>query len=174
MAIDPPPPADLGRVLVALRMGRAAKLAVALDEEPRATTRQSLEGPFWWWSALAEAGRVRPCLTAFAGSPDARRSLSIARGDPGPWLRRLLEHEPSVPADAEVRLVDWTADPFAGGAYSAVPPGVPRRLPALERSFGRVALAGEHTAGLRWHGTLEGALRSGRRAANRVRELLAN
>jgi monoamine oxidase len=34
-------------------------------------------------------------------------------------------------------------------------------------------LAGEHTAGLRWHGTLEGALRSGRRAAAAVREVLA-
>ena len=41
--------------------------------------------------------------------------------------------------------------------------------PELSRPVGRVAFAGEHTAG-RWLGLMEGALRSGRRAA---RELLA-
>ncbi len=66
----------------------------------------------------------------------------------------------------------WGSDPLAGGAYSAIPPGAVALLPALERPFGRVVLAGEHTAGLRWHGTLEGALRSGRRAARDVREVL--
>jgi monoamine oxidase len=85
----------------------------------------------------------------------------------------LFALEPSLRPDREVRLVPWVAsDPFTGGAYTAIPPGAPRQLPALERPFGRVVLAGEHTAGLRWHGTLEGALRSGRRAATAARGLL--
>ncbi|HEY5859855.1 MAG TPA: FAD-dependent oxidoreductase [Actinomycetota bacterium] len=41
------------------------------------------------------------------------------------------------------------------------------------RPVGRVAFAGEHTAGADHHGTMEGALRSGRRAAEQVGALLA-
>jgi monoamine oxidase len=41
-------------------------------------------------------------------------------------------------------------------------------MDALANPAGRVVLAGEHTAGVAWHGTLEGALRSGARAAERV------
>ena len=47
-------------------------------------------------------------------------------------------------------------------------------MPALAEPFGRVVLAGEHTAGEAWHGTLEGAVRSGERAAAQVRSLLAS
>ena len=41
-------------------------------------------------------------------------------------------------------------------------------MPALGEAVGRVVLAGEHTAGASWHGTLEGAVRSGERAAQQV------
>ena len=45
-------------------------------------------------------------------------------------------------------------------------------LGVLARPWGRVVMAGEHTAGPGWHGTLEGAVRSGRRAAREVLEIL--
>jgi monoamine oxidase len=80
----------------------------------------------------------------------------------------------SLRVRGRARVVHWGRnDPLVGGAYCAIPPGAPPLLPALERPFGRVVLAGEHTAGVRWHGTLEGALRSGRRAADAVRAVLA-
>jgi monoamine oxidase len=171
LTLEPAPPAEVAEALGALRMGVASKLVVALAEEPEPRTHQSVDDPFWWWTALGEGGRARCCVTSFAGSP-------AAQGVHGPghareWLRRLLVLQPSLRPEREVRHVPWGAsDPFTGGAYTAIPPGAPRLLPALERPFGRIALAGEHTAGLGWHGTLEGALRSGRRAARVVRELL--
>ena len=62
----------------------------------------------------------------------------------------------------------WDQDPWVRGAYSARSAASSIENPELSRPVGRVAFAGEHTAG-RWHGLMEGALRSGRRAA---RELL--
>jgi monoamine oxidase len=42
----------------------------------------------------------------------------------------------------------------------------------FQRTVGRVAFAGEHTAGADHHGTMEGALRSGVRAAMQVLEII--
>jgi monoamine oxidase len=58
----------------------------------------------------------------------------------------------------------WGRDPWSGGAYAAFAPGqVTRFATALRRRAGRVVLAGEHTDP--YAGYMEGALRSGRRAA---------
>jgi monoamine oxidase len=172
MALDPGPPADVAAALGALEMGQASKLVAALAEEPKPAAHQSLEGPFWWWTARGEEGRARRCVTAFAGSPAARASVG-AWGAIG-WLARVGALDGSLRVRGRARIVHWGRDDaLAGGAYCAIPPGAPPLLPALERPFGRVVLAGEHTAGLRWHGTLEGALRSGRRAAAAVLEVLA-
>jgi monoamine oxidase len=170
LPIEPPLPADVGRALDALRMGTAAKLVFALGDEPGLATRQSLEGPFWWWTALGEGGRPRRCVTSFAATPTTQTEFSD--GGVRTWVERLLALDPSIRPEHEVRAVPWGSARLAGGAYSAIPPGAPRLLGALERPFGRVVLAGEHTAGIRWHGTLEGALRSGRRAAAAVRSML--
>jgi monoamine oxidase len=89
-------------------------------------------------------------------------------------LARLRALEPGLAPAVQARLVDWASDRFAGGGYSAIPPGAPGSLPALERPFGAIVLCGEHTAGLRWHGTMEGAIRSGRRAAAQSLELLSS
>lgn len=57
----------------------------------------------------------------------------------------------------------WGADPFAGGAYAAWPPGQVAELRAAVRQpAGRVWFAGEHTAVAPG---MEGAVRSGERAA---------
>lgn len=63
--------------------------------------------------------------------------------------------------------IAWSNSPLNGGAYSAFAPGqVTDFWTALRRSYGRVHLAGEHTATL--SGYMEGALESGLRAARRV------
>ncbi|MFW6089379.1 MAG: flavin monoamine oxidase family protein, partial [Gemmatimonadota bacterium] len=63
----------------------------------------------------------------------------------------------------------WSADPYARAAWSWPAPGhVTSYLPALRRPVGRIHFAGEHTSAAR--GTMEGALRSGVRAAREVYE----
>jgi monoamine oxidase len=171
LAVEPELPAEVAAALAALEMGVASKLVAALDDEPDPAAHQSLEGPFWWWTARGEDGRPRRCVTAFAGSTEAQATVgSWSRSG---WLARVSDLDGSLCVRGRARVVHWgRADALAGGAYCAIPPGAPSLLPALERPFGRVVLAGEHTAGVRWHGTLEGALRSGRRAADVVLELL--
>ncbi len=63
--------------------------------------------------------------------------------------------------------VAWSNSPLNGGAYSAFAPGqVTDFWTALRRPYGRIHLAGEHTATL--SGYMEGALRSGLRAARQI------
>jgi monoamine oxidase len=63
----------------------------------------------------------------------------------------------------------WSKDPYALGAFSAPEPGdVTAHLQALQRPHGRIHFAGEHTTVLR--ASMEGALRSGIRAATEVNE----
>lgn len=64
-------------------------------------------------------------------------------------------------------------DPMFGGAYLAYGPGeISLYWRMWEKPLGRVIFAGEHTDAL-YPGTLEGALRSGERAANQAQTLLA-
>lgn len=170
LPIDPAPPAEVADALAALGFGPASKLVVPLAMSPAPRARQSVAGPWWWWTALGERGRPRRCVTAFAGSPPAQAALATRGGDPGPWLERLAGLDPELHPVGEATLVSWEADPLTRGGYTVIRPGSVALLPALERPFGRVVLAGEHTAGLEWHGTFEGAVRSGRRAALQVLE----
>ena len=67
----------------------------------------------------------------------------------------------------------YSADPGTGGSYLAYGPGqVTRFWRIWEQPLSRVAFAGEHTDAL-YPGTIEGALRSGKRAASQVRDLYA-
>ena len=60
--------------------------------------------------------------------------------------------------------VRWPDDPYAGGSYTAYAPGQMTEFhAALRRPLGRLILAGEHTD--KFTGYMEGAIRSGRRAA---------
>lgn len=67
----------------------------------------------------------------------------------------------------------YSTDPSTGGAYLAFGPGqISKYWRLWERPIQRVAFAGEHTDAL-YPGTLEGALRSGQRAASQVQDLAA-
>ncbi|KQN44508.1 amine oxidase [Pseudomonas sp. Leaf48] len=67
----------------------------------------------------------------------------------------------------------YSTDPSTGGAYLAFGPGQISKFWRLwERPIQRVAFAGEHTDTL-YPGTLEGALRTGKRAASQVEDLAA-
>ncbi len=64
---------------------------------------------------------------------------------------------------------NWPADPWSRGCYSTVlPPGTLTAFgPALRASVGRVHWAGTETA-TRWTHYMDGAVRSGERAASEV------
>ncbi|WP_296235167.1 flavin monoamine oxidase family protein [Pseudomonas sp. UBA4617] len=67
----------------------------------------------------------------------------------------------------------YSTDAGTGGAYLAYGPGqISKYWRLWERPVQRITFAGEHTDAL-YPGTLEGALRSGQRAANQVQDLLA-
>jgi monoamine oxidase len=64
-------------------------------------------------------------------------------------------------------LTTWDNDPWIGASYSTVLIGKLRQPAELIRPVGPLHFAGEHTAGLHY-ATMDGALRSGRRAAEEI------
>ncbi len=69
-------------------------------------------------------------------------------------------------------MTTWHDDPWARGAYSADGLAAREGDGALVASaLGRLVFAGEHTAG-EWSGLMEGALRSGARAAREALTLV--
>jgi monoamine oxidase len=83
-------------------------------------------------------------------------------------LEKLEQIHPRIREFAEGGIVKaWAEDPYARAAWSWPAPGeVGRYLDALQRPVGPLHFAGEHTSPLR--ATMEGALRSGLRAAHEV------
>jgi monoamine oxidase len=69
----------------------------------------------------------------------------------------------------EQASVSWPVEPYSGGAWMAMRPGqVVPYWNALREPAGRIHLAGEHTDDL-YPGYMEGAVRSGLRAARKIR-----
>ena len=167
---QPPLPAwkadALGRVLY----GHAAKLFVPLRRVPPPSAVLSVPDHFWTWTARGQTGRVQPLVSAFAGSAPALARLQVAAG-PATWLARVRALRPDLDLDeAGVVLSTWDDDPWVQAAYSTRGVAVdPADAELLARPVGPLHFAGEHTAGA-WAGLMEGALRSGARAAA---ELLA-
>ncbi|HEU4562318.1 MAG TPA: NAD(P)/FAD-dependent oxidoreductase [Longimicrobium sp.] len=132
--------------------------------------------PAWWTPSPVCA----PVLTAWAGGGAARRVLERG-GDPAARALEGLARMLGIPrgrVEAEVvdwRRHDWHLDPFTRGAYSWVPAGALPAQAALGRPVdGTLFFAGEATAEDGWNGTVDGAIRSGRRAAGEIVQSLAN
>ena len=124
----------------------------------------------WWaWNSLDPAGDagVR-AVSCFAGGPVARDLLEVVDG-PDAWLRQLTALRPDLDLIADQALLtDWETDPWTSGGYSYVLAGrSPDAAALLQRPVGPLVLAGEHTAGP-YSGTMEGAVRSGLRAARSI------
>ncbi len=164
-------PEELAEALEQLPMGEASKFAVATDEPPSARAVQCSDLSMWCWAANGEDGLPRPCIASFAGSREAQEALDVTSGRIGPWLDRLTSMNPDVEFVGEPVLYAWADDPFTLGAYSAWDNRSWDRRPLFERPVGRLAFAGEHTGGDHY-ATMEGAVRSGIRAAAQVLQLL--
>jgi monoamine oxidase len=113
-------------------------------------------------------------VSSFAGSPLAQEGLRIDAGHVGPWLDRLRAMNPDVTFAGEPLMYAWADDPFALGCYSAWDNASWDRHEVFSRRFGPLVFAGEHTAGPAYHGSMNGAMLSGRRAANEIVALLAS
>ena len=164
---DPPLPDWKREALAGVRYGQASKLFQSLASPAPPSQTLSVPLRFWTWTQHGI-----PVAASFAGSPSALELLDIDRG-PERWAEEVRRLRPDLEfADGPPLLATWHDDPWARGAYSARTLSSPPDDEALGRPVGAVAFAGEHTAG-RWHGLMEGALRSGLRAANDVDQLLA-
>ena len=129
---------------------------------------QSVPGRFWTWTATDATGQVQPVLHAFGGTEEGLAALGVADG-PATWAAQVAGLRPELTADAgRALLTTWNDDPWAGESYSALTVTVAGGdEDLLAAPAGRVHFAGEHTAG-DWAGLMEGALRSGERAAREV------
>jgi monoamine oxidase len=170
LAFDPPLEADQREAFEGLAMGVASKVAVPLAGDAVRCAIQCADLPFWFWVADGAEG-TRRVVTSFAGSEIPQGPLRTASGDPGEWIRRITELEPELRPTGTPVMKVWAEDPLARGAYSAWDGLSLERRHLFERMHGAVAFAGEHTAG-EHSGTMEGALRSGKRAAAQVLERL--
>jgi len=163
IAFEPPLPPGK----TAVRYGQAAKLFVALRTPAPPSQVLSVPDRFWCYTQLGRDGEPLPFVGAFAGSPGALESLEVTSG-PGRWLEVLARVRPDLELDLDrVLLSTWGDDPWVRGAYSARSASVGLDRDSLSRPVGPLVFAGEHTAG-GWHGLMEGALRSGARAAQEL------
>lgn len=167
---DPPLPAAKSAALRAVRFGQVAKLFVATRTPAAPSATMSVPDRYWCYTQLGHDGAPLPFVAAFAGSARALESLGVADG-PERWLAALQRLRPELELDPESAFVSrWDDDQWVRGGYSARSVAAPLDTAELGRRVGPIVFAGEHTAG-DWHGLMEGALRSGVRAA---RELLSS
>jgi monoamine oxidase len=129
--------------------------------------------PTWWTPAEPSL----PMLTGWAGGPYATRLAGLAEQEVldlavGSLAHALGQSRRDIGARLQYHYYhDWHSDPFARGGYTYVKVGgvhAHRRL--AEPVAGTLYFAGEATCGEGLNATMEGAVRSGRRAAD---ELLA-
>lgn len=166
LAWEPGFPAPWQTGLEGLATGTTVKLSVPTTNRARPDGVQHPRFAWWAWNPLDPAGDagVR-AVSCFGGGAGAREWLAVADG-PETWLTALAALRPDLDLVGEQALLtDWETDPWSRGGYSYVLAGrSPDAARLLQRAAGPLALAGEFTAGPH-SGTMEGALRSGIRAA---------
>jgi monoamine oxidase len=147
-----------------LRFGDAAKLHVPLaaGAEPRGVAPAH---ELWWtWNSAAPgAASSGAVLSAFAGGTGVAAARDAER-----WAAAAHELRPDVTPAGPALLTHWGAERFTGGSYSAPAIGWrPEHDAAWGELRGRLALAGEHTAGP-LAASMNGAVASGEAAALRL------
>jgi monoamine oxidase len=174
LRFDPPLPASYQAAWRRAGLACNAKLHLPLSAPAQPSAVQSVPGKYWTWTATDGSGTVQPVLHAFGGTPAGLVALAVSHG-PQTWADRAAELRPELAVDRTgALLTTWNDDPWAGESYSAhtisVEPGDDE---LIAQCYGRLHFAGEHTAG-NWAGLMEGALRSGLRAADEVLALTAD
>jgi monoamine oxidase len=173
LAFDPPLPGEKARALAAVTYGHAAKLFLPLEAPAPPSATLAVPDRYWVFTQLSPDGGPLPVVGSFAGSAAGLDRLAVADG-PDAWVAsiRTLRPDLAIPPDDAlgpdaVVLSTWRDDPWARGAYSAHSLRSPLDEAALVAPVGPLHFAGEHTAGEQ-HALMEGALRSGQRAAGEI------
>jgi monoamine oxidase len=175
------------RCIAELGMGTNAKVILQLAERPQAYGRwngllDSDRPYFGTWESSAGQGGTAGLVTAYFGGRSGDEGLPrrIAHGrapdgladDVLRWISRGGRTDlPGLRRGYLGRAwVDhWSEDRWARGSYAAFLPGQYTRYAGfVGRPEGPVHFAGEHTSPLTNQGYLEGAVRSGRRAAAEI------
>jgi monoamine oxidase len=106
-------------------------------------------------------------LLAGGGASDATQAIVAKSGMAG--LVRELDWLGATHGELTgSRQVVWESDPWARGGYAYFDAAFdPALRPWLARPFGRLFFAGEHTS-IKWQGYMNGAIESGRRAAEEI------
>lgn len=171
-----PEPATVRRALDRLAMGSVVRVTLVFRErfwEDRAMRLSFLHTPhtpfnIWWTAHPLRA----PVIVGWSGGPPARE-LGRAGDVEAAAITTLARELGMTRRRLENMLVaafhhDWDADPFSRGAYSYSAVGGAEAPAGLARGVRRTLfVAGEATAPGDG-GTVEGALRSGRRAARQL------
>jgi monoamine oxidase len=162
---SPALPAPKLEALRAVRYGHAAKLFVPLRERAEAGAVMNVPERYWCWTALGAGRRAMPVVSCFAGSAAALERLAVGDG-PQRWLESLAALRPDLSLEPDGAVLStWDDDPWVAAAYSIS--SVPEHTAALAEPVGPLAFAGEHMGGA-FNGLMEGAIRSGRRAATQL------
>ena len=166
IAFDPPLPAEVEEAVQDIVYGHAAKLFAPLSNAPETSAILSVPERYWTWTATGAEGRVQQVVSCFAGSAPALARLKVSEG-PATWLESLRRLRPDLAIDAAGAVLStWDDDPWVGAAYSTSTPRGPDAA-TLAQPIGPFVFCGEHTAGP-LSALMEGALRSGVRAAEQV------
>jgi monoamine oxidase len=155
-------PNPLRSALAAMGMGVAAKVVAATEDEPPMFRRQEADIPAWYWTGANGDRSTRRAVTGFAGTARGVRVLVSEASE------RLHLAVPETAIVGNPVIVDWGAERWSQGCYTALGPGQRALLEELQRPWGRVVFAGEHVNGT---GTIDGAIRSGDQAARLLLEM---
>jgi monoamine oxidase len=164
---DPPLEGPTAEALRAVTYGQNSKLFLRLRAPAPPSAIMSVAGHFWSYTQLGADGDPAPFVVGYTGTSGAIEALG-GSNDPERWIAALVDLRQDLDLEPDGFLLSsWDDDPWVGGSYSARTISSPLRDDDLARPIGPLFFAGEHTAG-EWHGLMEGALRSGRRAAEQV------
>ena len=166
---EPPLQGATADALRAVTYGQNSKLFLPLRSPAPPSAVMSVAGHFWSYTQNGPGGEPAPFLVGYTGTMAAIEALGGA-AEPERWVAALVALRPDLDLDpdpAAALLSSWDADPWVQGSYSARSLASPIVDADLQRPLGPLHFAGEHTAG-EWHGLMEGALRSGHRAAAQV------
>ncbi len=173
VAFEPALPTATRTAIAAIPFGRAAKLALPLSAAVAPDAIMSVPERFWAYVTPCDevGGRV---VGAWIGGEPVLERLGVRDG-PDRWVEAVRALWPELPIDAaqRPRFTRWIDAAWTGGSYSvigAMPDGRDRH--PVGDALDRIAFAGEHTAPAPWTATIEGAIRSGERAAADVRAML--
>jgi len=155
----------LGRIV----QGHAAKLHVPLASLTEPSAVMSVAGKFWTWTAIDVSGAVAPVLNSLVSTLSGIEALGANAGDEE-WIARLGSIRPDLDLqlDADRYLTVWSRDEWARGAFSSHAPGwTDQDAAAVQESEDGLYLVGEYVDA-EYTCLMEGALRSGRAAADDI------